>query len=88
MAILSRFTGRNGYDYGTQYIRVERVQILSKHWLEAEFAVYPSQDAAASGQPPHTVEVVGGDFDVQLSEPAWGQAYAALKQRFAEHQDA
>ena len=87
MAIITDVICERGHRYPSQYVRVDRVH-AGKTTMVAEMGVYFTQQQAADGEPPHRVETVGGDFDMNSPLNAWQQAYALAKARWPEAVDA
>ena len=66
-----------------QYVRVESVRTSKQHMF-VDVGVHLSEQTSKE-IPPHRIESVEGDFDMNSDKNLWEQAYEYIKQRWPEH---
>ena len=87
MAIISDYVGFRGVFYPLQYIRIDKATIVNKNTLVIEVGIYLTEQLAASGSPPHTIEAYSGEYDLFSDANPWQQGYQLLKTIFPNYTD-
>jgi hypothetical protein len=82
MAIYTDIIDERGYLYSNQYVRIEKVSITNKIYLDVELGVYFTKQDASTGGYPHRIENIRGEYDLLSSKTPWEQAYDLIKTRY------
>lgn len=86
MAIKTTYVNERGIVFPDQYVRVDEVR-AKKNEMVVDAGIYLSQEVAANGGLPHTIEMVTGTFDLDSELNPWQQAYALMKDRWSQSID-
>ena len=87
MAIISDYIGFRNAFYPLQYIRIDKATIVNKNTIVIDAGIYLTQQQAADGFPPHTVETYSGEYDLLSDANPWQQGYQLLKTIFPNYTD-